>query len=450
MLKPIAAGLMCLGFVTLSVAISQGQDEETPLPSATDLNATDLIVIDGKLNATEVTAGEAKENPQARALRRTYGPYEAVPASGTAAGGETNISVNGQRFRIVRSENGGVVVSNEDGKIVEKYPAGSDPGRFAADYQFQGTQRYVNDPPTREILEKMIVGLKEQIQKLENEGKKEEAQQKTQSLQAIEALLHGNPRIAALGVLRNNRDPKQTMEEIKKLHARLSALAEEKSKLPEGAVGERDKIFQMIERVKAEIAEQHQSLTAPAAVRGQPPQFGIGQGHGPGMAPSQFAQQPQGAPGFHRGGIGFVPGIAPPGFARGQPQGFGGSEGMAMLRKSEALSQAAAQLKSNGLDEQAQPLLAQAQEFKAKAEKMMQEEAENRRAQAAEGVGSTAGGGAGGFGTPGGAGGRGFGGFFGMGAGPPTDLHNSLRELQEQIQQLRKEVGEVRELLQRK
>ena len=37
-----------------------------------------------------------------------------------------------------------------------------------------------------------------------------------------------------------------------------------------------------------------------------------------------------------------------------------------------------------------------------------------------------------------------------MGGPPGLELHRSIRELQEQIQQLRKEVGELRELLQRK
>jgi hypothetical protein len=43
-----------------------------------------------------------------------------------------------------------------------------------------------------------------------------------------------------------------------------------------------------------------------------------------------------------------------------------------------------------------------------------------------------------------------MGGPGGFGGGPPMDLHRSIYELQEQIQQLRKEVGELRELLQRK
>ncbi len=112
-----------------------------------------------------------------------------------------------------------------------------------------------------------------------------------------------------------------------------------------------------------------------------------------------------------------------------------------MLRKSEALSQAAAQLKKNGLDEQAKSLIAQAEQFKTKADQLIAAESEKRRAQGGFGGGAS-------FGA--GRGPRGFGGFAGMAGGPPMELHRSIHELQEQIQQLRKEVGELRELLQRK
>jgi hypothetical protein len=39
--------------------------------------------------------------------------------------------------------------------------------------------------------------------------------------------------------------------------------------------------------------------------------------------------------------------------------------------------------------------------------------------------------------------------MLGLAGGVPLELHRSIRELQEQVQQLRKEVGELRELLQR-
>lgn len=394
MLKPVAAGLMCLGVVTLGVAITRGQDEDGFGKS----EETDLIVIEGKVNATEVAGDELKQQP---ATGVTFTAGGGAAGFGTVSGGEANISVNGQKFKVVQNEKGGVVVYNEDGKIVERHDAGATPAKVSNRFTRVVQAPQVVDPQTREALEKMTAALKEQIQKLQSEGKQDESQQKARSLGAIEALLRGNPRVLSVQL----GDAKQRVAEMKKLHDRLHAMAEELSKLPEGAAAERDKINQEIARVKKEIAEKQQVLAGPNPFGGQPA-FGIGQP-------------------FHGGGFGIM---------AGPPHGFGPSAGTALLRKSEALSQAAAQLKSNGLDEQAKSLQAQAEKFKAEGQKMVQEEAEKQRAQGAA---------QGGFGG-------GFGGFPGFGGGPPMDLHKSIHELQEQIQQLRKEVGELRELLQRK
>ncbi len=121
MLKPVAAGLMCLGFVALSVAISWGQDGKT-----------DLFVIDGKVGATEVKINEAKGNS---------------PAGGTAA---------------AEVSNRGDTAIRDTGFLFGRGMIGSTP--------------HVVDSQTRETLEKVLAALKEQIQKLESEGKKDEAQ----------------------------------------------------------------------------------------------------------------------------------------------------------------------------------------------------------------------------------------------------------------------------------
>lgn len=416
MLRPVAAGLMCLGFVTLDVAISQGQEDET-----------DLIVIEGKVDATEVPVGEARENPQA-GQRAPFGYAGVVAEAG--AGGEANVSVNGQNFRIIRSENGGVVVLNEEGKVFERYAAGTEPGWASKRFTRIAQGPQVVDPQTRESLEKMTAALKEQIQKLESEGKKDEAQQKTHSLRAIESLLQGNHRAAAF-VFQKQRDTQQALAEVQKLQARLNAMVEESAKLPEGAAAERDKIKQEIEKVKKEIAEKHQSLNAHSGVGGQPMPFVFGR---------LFEGGPPGEHQFHGGGFGLVPGQPgqPGQFKLGQFGHMKPSEGGILAQRAAALSQAAARLKEAGLPDQAKPLQEQAEQFKVKAEKMMLEEAEKNRAQAqAQGAGGFGGGGF-----------HGFGGFFG--GGPANDLNNSIRELHEQVQQLRKEVGELRELLQRK
>jgi len=410
MLKPVAAGLMCLGLVTLGVAISRGQDAETELVQEVE---TDLIVIDGKLDATEVKTGENKQQPPAGVSFTGGGGAAAI---GISSGGEAGVSVDGRRFKVVSDEKGGIFVYSDDGKLIERHDAGATPGKVSARFTRVAQAQHMVDPQTRESLERMTAELKEQIQKLQSEGKQDEAQQKARSLGAIEALLNGNPRV--INIMRRSPAPQQAMEEIKKLHDRLQAMVQESSKLPERPAAERDKINQEVAKIQKEIAEKYQALAVPNPFGGQPGQTGfvVGQPMAPGMLPH-----------FHGGGIGFP---AP------QQHGMGHSAGMVLMRKSEALSQAAAQLKSNGLDEQAQPLQAQAEKLRAEGQKMIQEEAAKRRAEGAA---------QGGFG--GGGGGGGFGGFPG---GPPMDLHRSIHELQEQIQQLRKEVGELRELLQRK
>ncbi len=407
MLKPVAAGLMCLGFVTLGVAMSRGDDE------------TDLIVIEGRIDAKEVPIDEAKPQPPAGISFTTDGGVAGISIVGS--GGEAGVSVDGKRFKIVTDEKGVVFVYNEDGKIIEKHDAGATPGKISSRFTRLAQAQPVVDPQTREALEKMTAALKDQIQKLQSEGKQDEAQQKAASLGAIEGLLRGNARFLTLKM----GDPKERAAEIKKLHDRMQELVAEGSKLPEGATAEREKIKQEITRLKKEIAERHQPMVITGA-GGSQAGFGLGQPFAPGFP---------GQPGAQFGGGGF-------GFVAGQQAGPGSSAGMKLLRKSEALSQAAAQLKSNGLDEQAQPLQAKAEQLRAEAQKMMQEEAEKQRAQ----MQAQPGGFPGGFG--GGAGGfHAFGGFPG---GQPQELHKSIHELQEQIQQLRKEVGELRELLQRK
>lgn len=487
MLKPVAAGLMCLGFVTLGVAISQGQDDET-----------DLIVIEGKVGATEVTPDAAKQQPGngvsfttggGKTGQEAPGAGEAVeltvadpdtgklvqvfrlkqlPATATAAGlrslltrargnapkieaddqgqrllihGTVNQmslikklltyldddtpNPNSRHHRFEVSHSGDIIVSNEDGKIVERLDAGATPARGSARFTRLAQAQQVVDAQTRESLEKMTTALKEQIQKLQSEGKQDEAQQKARSVGAIEALLNGNPRV--INLMRRSPAPQQSMEEIRKLHERLKDLQEERakllnvdlSKLPEDAAErvKNKKIEQEMIRIEQEIAEKHQALNGPNQFSGQTIRFAPG---GQPMAPGMQQQ-------FHGTGIGFL---------AAQQQGVGPSAGMTLLRKSEALSQAANQLKSSGLDEQAQHLQAQAEKLRAEGHKMIQEEAAKRREQGAAQRGFGAGGGD-----------YVFGAFPG---GPPMELHRSIHELQEQIQQLRKEVGELRELLQRK
>jgi len=424
MMKSVAAGLMCLGFATLGVAISRGESE-------------DLIVIDGKLTATEVKSDEAKVKPPESLSKlpivgRLFEVGTAANLNSSAEGATVEISaddalvgkvkVNGQDFRVT-VENGEVVVSNPEGKIVQKSAVAPENMRHAARF-FHGPQ--VVDPETRAALDKLIAGLKEEARKLEEAGKKEEAARKTQSIHTLEALIHQGPRGAAFDSMRGqerlfaqnrifrNPEPGPIMEEMKKLHARHIDLVQQMANLKQADNEARAKLQEEIAKNEKEIAEAHQRLTTPGPGGGQPP-FGLYQPFAPGAPGSLGAR-------LHGGGFGMGP----------------SSEAGALSQKAFALGQAATRLKEAGLEDQARMLQAQAEEFKAKAEKINAEEAERDRAQAqAHGAGGNR------FGPGGGAG-------FGFVGGPPMELHRSIQELHEQIQQLRKEVGELRELLQRK
>src|SRR5438445_8482193 len=139
MLRPVAAGLMCVGLVTLGVALSRGQEREE----------RDLV--------------------------------------GNSDGG----TVGGVDEAELQAE--GIVISNEDGNVLEgPRDRRGRPGMIA---RLAG-QAQVNDPAAREAIEKIIAGLKDEAKKLESEGKKEESDRKLQAIRALEPLL--NPRLSAV------------------------------------------------------------------------------------------------------------------------------------------------------------------------------------------------------------------------------------------------------------
>src|SRR5262249_27864141 len=125
------------------------------------------------------------------------------------------------------------------------------------------------------------------------------------------------------------------------------------------------------------------------------------------VQPGAFGPHPWGQPGGG-GGPAFGP-------------ASGGADAEGMLRKAEALFQAAAKLKEAGLEDQAKEIVRQAESTKAWAETVRDHAA------------------------------RFPGGPPGFPAGPIAgELQHSIRELHEQVQLLRKEVAELRDLLRRK
>jgi hypothetical protein len=383
--------MMCLGFVVLGVTALRGQDE------AEKAKEVEVIIVEQQ----EKTA----ENPAAvlEAVRDDDLKRVEIQLRNDATGivGDDGDSKNIE----VRKEGGEVIILNkDDGKIVRKYVVNAqEKGPTAARF-LRMTDGPAIDPATREVLEKLMGGLKEEAGRLSNEGKKEEAERKLQSLRAIESLLNPGaqwkvfaqpgPGTGLIGKRALRIEAGPAADEMKKLHARMEELHAQFSKLPEGDKEGRIKMEHAMRELKTQIGElQRQTVQAVPYPPGAPVLA-------PGLVPGQPV--PAGAG------------------ARFNVQ-FGGPspEADALARKAAALHHAAAQLSQAGLEDQAGELRKQAEKLRAESEKL--------RAQTAHAPVMA--------------------GFAGAG---PVELHRSIHELQEQVQQLRKEVAELRELLQKR
>jgi hypothetical protein len=386
---------MCLSVVTLGVAATWGQDEAEK-PKNVEVTVVEEEAVEA---APAAGAGPVRETDLKRVEVR-------IGDDGAAA-----VVNEGEPRRIEVREGGDVYVINEtDGTIVQRVQA-NPPMSVRA--RLAGAP--VVDAGAREALEKLIAGLKDEVKKLEGDGKKEDAEKKQLSIRALEQLLNpaprwalpaGQPRDAAVfgrGVRMVEAGP--GAEELKKLRERLQELNEQMSKVGRE---DRPRLEQEMAELQKKMAELHQRRFAVVAGAGP---FPPGVPGAPGMMPPRNPGAPVMRPGalapiaVPGGGIDVL-GLAPHG-----PMG----EMDILARRAHALRQAAEQLKQAGLNEQAGELTKQA-------EKMQAESAKLR-----EHVGDVA----------------------YVGVRPAIDLHRSIRELQEQVQQLRREVGELRELLQR-
>jgi len=395
MLRPIAAGLMCMGLVALGVTALRGQET-----GQSELIAEEASAAEGAVVAPE---GEGLVEIQ-------IGSDDGLIAAQESG---ANIEVQGED----------VIIRSQDGRIVEKISRAA-PRLAAAQLRLSGGPAI--DPGTREALGKVVAGLKEEVKRLEFDGKAEEAKQKFELVLAIERLLNAGPRRAGFVVQRPGIPDGPAAEEIKKLHERIHELRTQAGQKPQDGEAHAKSQKEMAD-LHRKLAELHRGAvvgtpggTMPG-MPGMPGQPGmVGQRGMPGQPGMPVA--PGGFPGGGIAGGGFG------GTAAGQFFGFqhGGmpAEAQALTQKSAALMQAAAQLQQAGLEEQARDLRKQAEKLEAAAEKI--------RAKTQPAFD----GGPGGFGA--------------FGGGPPGELQKTIHELQEQIQQLRKEVGELRELLQQR
>lgn len=402
MLKSIAAGLMCLGFVTLGVAASRGEDEE------------------GKLEVDLTVVGEEQKpasKPSGKAEPKVGNVFEIR----IGEEGEATVVGKGEKKNAEGNEGIKVIIQSEDTTLQNLF---QEKARIVRAQQRARMTPPAIDPETRQAIEKMIAGLKDEARRLQSEEKKEDAEKKQQSIRALEQLLNPGPRWEAMsaqpgqpGGIRfvvGNPEPGPANDEMKKLHERIQKLQAQVAKTGGGDQEAREKLQRLMGELEKTVAERQRRkmVMAPGA---NP--FGPG---APGAPVAPGTPLPPGGQAWK-----FQPGAggAVPGAVFWMAEG-GAPEVAELMRKADALTQASAKLKEAGLEQQSRELHEQAEKLRAHAEKIRSKTPD-----------------------PHGFGPWGAGGFAG---GPPAQLQRSIHELQEQVQQLRKEIGELRELLQHK
>jgi len=363
MFKPISAGLMCLGLVTLGVTMSRGE--------------------------------VAVEKEEVKAAIRLYDVSEGNGADAESTARLTEAAVDLEQeidvdVADLRAEIGEIRITGPEGQGVKEnfvvnvvHPAG------------------VVDAATRETLEKLIKQLREEEAKLRGGQRNDEAAQKAQSAATLEAVLKGHgpfTRVAGLGTggkqfqaIRVPALAARIQAEQAGLHARLAELRARRAQLQ----AEKPDSPEL-----AEIEKATQELKRSLDERMD--HFRIVRQNLVGVPESTHAAHV----------IQFHPN------ANLQQIVVAGRPEAALKQKAEALLRAAEVLSSAGLDDKAR-------ELREKGEKAVAEAARlQAQAQAQYG--------------------------FVHADGRPAELHQTLNELREQVQLLRKEVGELRSLLEKK
>ncbi len=183
MLRPLAAGLMCLGFVTLGVTVSGGQHAETtPKTRKKDLivieekNSTDLISAEDAIGEKEIPAAAKSADAPSKENRIEIRIGEDGAATIVGDGDKKNVKV--------RSIGAGTVILNQEpGKTAEKGNA-LDRIHLRLNSIQAPAETTALDPATRAAVEILIAGLKDEVKRLQDEKRKEEAVKKLQSIRA--------------------------------------------------------------------------------------------------------------------------------------------------------------------------------------------------------------------------------------------------------------------------
>jgi len=258
--------MMCLALTTLGTGIphstAQAQEGET-----------DLIVIDGKINATEVKKADEASAGTAR-----------VESDGKLV--EIHIGTDaGSGVGEVREQ---LIILNEDGKIRETRTV--EKGPPATVRRMMGGMQVV-DPETRAAVAKLIAALEDEAQKLQAEGRAAESEKKLQSILALRQVLESNYRGIISQKLHSRIDGSTPAAErqlevtrareslatqlsrlpeaerqdgLKRLAARRHELATEIAKVPEQDREQRAQLGAKIAEIDRLLAEEHKRMATPA------------------------------------------------------------------------------------------------------------------------------------------------------------------------------------------
>jgi hypothetical protein len=412
MLKSMSVGFACLALVTLGVASGQGQDGLTKDVQTAE-NADEKVIV------VDIETTPAK--PDLEKLAADIDILVSEQAIEEGVVGTAVVEVGDEKplqLKVIRKEGGEIVIS-DDLKADAKARAEAEVIRAKklALPALAAGSGIALDKESRDALEKLKASLQVDIERLVKEGNGDAAVQKKLALAVLDRLLSNQIRATAkrqIAILSDKVRDEAIENEMQELKKRLADLSERLKTLPnqEGADGQ--KLRAELEAGKARMAEAKQRIDATirartAKVRPIPATGAIAVPGMPGM-PSM--------PGAHQIGIRHVLG-AP-------------ARSHALKVQAEALAQAAHRLKEANLPDQARNLTEQAERARneaAAAEKMEADQAQVNARVMNDMHDAVV------LAVPGQHG---------------AELHRSIKELQEQVQLLRKEVGELRELLQKK
>ncbi len=414
-MKAVATGLTCVALVAVLATWSLGDGQDAPKPEVEVKVVVDgqPVEIDGAKTDVEI-----KDVTQFDVALLDDGELELVNADGVERELIILSDEEGSQPQVIKIQAGG----GADGK----------PGKVVTSTRSISIMHNgVPGEDAKKALDKVADELNAQADALEKDGKQAEAEAKRSASKAIRGLLEGHGPLGKFqfhvpggkpageidvlmvgpteipGHIRKTIKARVVggpeNKEVQELKRKLEALSEERREIESKLTGEllskaRQKLKQATEDVERKLVDVQTHAQVWSFIEGEG-----------GPVTARIPGIRINVPGFH--------GMEIAGFeAVGGPVRELHAKSAALVRASQAMKEA-------GKHDEAQRLMAESEELKMKAAKVAQ-------AHAAQLHG----------GLPGAA-------FSFVPGQPGAELHHSLKELQEQIQLLRKEVAEVKEML---